>query len=299
MQRFFNEAVAVGKIRHSGIAKIFDVGFHQRGEAYLVMEFLDGESLSSRIRRAGRLPIGQLADVGRQIASVLEATHAEGIIHRDLKPDNVFLVRDAELASGERVKVLDFGIAKLVGSTGLTGTAGSMGTPAYMAPEQWKSSKRVDGRADAYSLGCLAFEMACGRPPFVAESVGEACNQHLNEPPPAIRSLVRELPSSLDELLARLLAKDPAQRPAMREVKTAFVALGEGQPNLFDATMMGGRRRADRAGLGGDGAPPSTPHLPAARRRSWARRRRPRDRNYRGWSRSPRLAWHVSPSATS
>ena len=237
VQRFFNEAIAVGKIKHSGIAKIFDVGFLPTGDAYLVMEFLDGESLGSRIARSGRLAVGQIADVGRQIASVLEATHAEGITHRDLKPDNVFLVRDAELDSGERVKVLDFGIAKLGDSTmGLTG-ASSMGTPSYMSPEQWKSSAKVDGRADLYSLGCLAFEMACGRPPFVSGSIGEACQLHLNEPPPAARSLVGDLPPELDALLTRLLAKEPDQRPAVRDVKAAFTVIGEHAPRPLDATM--------------------------------------------------------------
>src|SRR5262249_32653986 len=136
VQRFFNEAVAVSRIKHAGIAKIFDVGFHHSGRAYLIMELLEGETLTSRIRRSGRLSTWQLADVGRQIASVLDATHAAGITHRDLKPDNVFLVGDREL--GERIKILDFGIAKL--SAGSSGTSGSLGTPSYMAPEQWRNS---------------------------------------------------------------------------------------------------------------------------------------------------------------
>ena len=121
VERFFNEAVAVSKIKHAGITKIFDVGFRPSGEAYLVMEYLEGESLAARIKRVRRLPLAELADITRQIASVLEATHVEGITHRDLKPDNLFLVRDAELPRGERVKVLDFGIAKLSSGTGMTG----------------------------------------------------------------------------------------------------------------------------------------------------------------------------------
>ena len=116
VQRFFNEARAVSRIQHAGIVKIFDVGYHtQSGQAYLVMEYLEGESLGRRIRRAP-LSLAQVVDVGRQIASVLEATHAAGITHRDLKPDNIYLVPDRELASKERVKVLDFGIAKLSGT---------------------------------------------------------------------------------------------------------------------------------------------------------------------------------------
>src|SRR5687767_7527338 len=142
VQRFFNEAIASSKIQHAGVTKIFDVGFH--GErAYLVMEYLEGETLAARIHRLGQLPIEQVSDIGRQIAGVLDAVHKAGITHRDLKPDNVFIVPDAELARGERVKVLDFGIAKLTGASGmgLTNTSvSSMGTPHYMSPEQWKSS---------------------------------------------------------------------------------------------------------------------------------------------------------------
>jgi serine/threonine protein kinase len=160
VQRFFNEAIAVSRIKHAGIAKIFDVGFLPCGRAYLAMEYLEGETLTRRIRRSGRLSLGQLADIARQIASVLDATHQAGITHRDLKPDNVFLVRDAELESGERVKILDFGIAKLSGVSLTQPSIGTMGTPDYMAPEQWQDSRTVDWHADAYALGCLAFEVA-------------------------------------------------------------------------------------------------------------------------------------------
>ena len=222
IQRFFNEAVAVSKIKHAGIVRIFDVGFTTSGRAYLIMEFLEGETLSARIEKAGRLTIADVADIGRQTAGILAATHAEGVVHRDLKPDNIYLVSDAEMARGERVKILDFGIAKL-GNTNLTGSANSMGTPTYMAPEQWNHSGKVDWRADAYSLGCVAFEMCCGRPPFVANSIGEACAMHLQDIPPRARSLVPEIPEALDALLARMLAKSPDDRPAsMAEIAAGF-----------------------------------------------------------------------------
>jgi len=126
VQRFFNEAIAVSKIQHAGIAKIFDVGFHAQ-RAYLVMEFLEGESLAARIRRCGKLPLGEVADIGKQIASVLDAVHKAGITHRDLKPDNIFVVPDSELPRGERVKILDFGIAKLFATeSGSENTAAGM-----------------------------------------------------------------------------------------------------------------------------------------------------------------------------
>jgi serine/threonine protein kinase len=227
VQRFFNEARAVSRIQHAGIVKIFDCGFHTNGQAYLVMELLEGETLAARIARAGRLPLPEIADVGRQIASVLDATHAVGVTHRDLKPDNIYLVPDRELASRTRVKVLDFGIAKLSGT--LAGnsprTIGTMGTPAYMAPEQWGDASKVDWRADLYSLGCVVFEMATGRPPFQCTTIAEACAKHLSEPPPRAHTLA-DVPPALDDLLARLLAKQPAARPAsMEEVALELEAL--------------------------------------------------------------------------
>src|SRR5258706_6065668 len=109
VQRFFNEARVVSRIHHSGTVKIFDSGFHNK-RAYLVMELLDGESLTARIERVGMMGVAEACDVASQIGSVLAATHKQGVTHRDLKPDNIFIVKDDERASGERVKILDFGI---------------------------------------------------------------------------------------------------------------------------------------------------------------------------------------------
>jgi eukaryotic-like serine/threonine-protein kinase len=212
VQRFFNEAKIVSRIKHAGIVKIFDVG-NYRDHAYLIMELLEGEPLATRIHRSGRLAWQETIDIGRQIASVLDATHRAGVIHRDLKPDNIFLVVDHELASGERVKVLDFGISKLSGTmaSGSPKTVGTMGTPAYMAPEQWGDSGNVDWRADAYSLGCALFEMVCGRPPFVVHTIADACAKHLHAQPPAPGALAA-MPTAFDALIRKLLAKDPAER---------------------------------------------------------------------------------------
>jgi len=217
VQRFFNEARAVARIEHAGIVKMFDVGFHSSGRAYLIMEFLSGETLAARLRRAHRLSPRDTAEIARQITSVLDATHHAGVVHRDLKPDNVFLVKDRELASGERVKILDFGIAKLSGTlTGPT-TIGTIGTPAYMAPEQWSDSSTVDWRADVYSLGCILYEMASGRTPFAASSIAEACARHLNDVPGSLRGHAPDVPGELDALALRLLAKDPAARTGSLE----------------------------------------------------------------------------------
>lgn len=228
VQRFFNEARAVSRIQHAGITKIFDSGILPNGRAYLVMEFLDGESLATRIQR-GAVSRTALADIGRQIASVLDATHGAGITHRDLKPENVFLIPDREQPRGERVKVLDFGVAKLTGTLapGSPRTYGTLGTPMYMAPEQWGDASQVDWRADLYSLGCLTFEMACGRPPFPVKSVAEACAKHLNDTPVLASTLGRGIPPALDRLIAQLLEKRAEDRPrSMREVERAFESIG-------------------------------------------------------------------------
>ena len=226
VQRFFNEARAVARIQHAGIVKIFDDGFHTNQRAYLIMEYLEGETLAARLKRR-RIAPRDAAELARQIASILDATHHAGIIHRDLKPGNVFLVRDRGLASGERVKLLDFGIAKLSDTLATSPTtAGAIGTPAYMAPEQWSDSSTVDWRADAYSLGCMIYEMAAGRPPFASRSVAEACAMHLHAPPQPIRTHAASTPAELDALALRLLSKDPAQRASsIAELEQQLAAL--------------------------------------------------------------------------
>jgi formylglycine-generating enzyme required for sulfatase activity/tRNA A-37 threonylcarbamoyl transferase component Bud32 len=235
VQRFFNEAIAAGRIKHSGVVKIFDVGFHA-GRAFLIMEFLEGETLTARLRRGGRLSVGDVAEIGRQIVSILEATHAENIIHRDLKPDNVFLVHDTELDSKLRVKILDFGIAKL--GTGMTGTGESMGTPGYMAPEQWTHAADADALTDVYSLGCLIFELCCGRLPFVTKSIPMAYAQQMNDVPPRASSLIPDLPSELDDLLVRMLARSSKDRPAVCDVREAFARLVLSPPRGPDYFAM-------------------------------------------------------------
>ncbi|HND13315.1 MAG TPA: serine/threonine-protein kinase, partial [Pseudomonadota bacterium] len=157
--RFFNEARAANAIQHPSIVRVFDCGYTQSRAAYLTMEYLAGQSLRSRLDRAQKLSLSDTARVSRQVASALSASHRTGIVHRDMKPDNIMLVPDPELPGGERVKVLDFGIAKmsehLGGKPNATDSNVVMGTPAYMAPEQCKGAKLVTDRADVYSLGIM------------------------------------------------------------------------------------------------------------------------------------------------
>ncbi|HZJ66952.1 MAG TPA: serine/threonine-protein kinase, partial [Kofleriaceae bacterium] len=152
--RFFNEARAATAISDAGIVQIFDFGHHVDGSAYIVMEFLDGEPLDRRLKRVGRLFVPDALRLMRQVAGSVGAAHARGIVHRDLKPDNIFLVRDAEVAGGERAKIVDFGIAKLLGENLVkTLTSSVIGTPTYMSPEQCRGAGQVDQRSDVYALG--------------------------------------------------------------------------------------------------------------------------------------------------
>jgi len=233
VQRFFNEARAASGIKHPGIVEIFDFGYGPDGSAYIVMELLGGESLADRLRRVGRLPAATAIHVARQTAAALGAAHRAGIVHRDLKPDNIFLVPDAETAIGERVKLLDFGIAKLNdGALARTRIGAVMGTPYYMAPEQCRGAADLDHRADLYALGCVLFEMLCGRPPFVSSSTAELLGAHQHVAPPPPRSIAPDVPAPVSDLVLRLLAKDPAQRPPTADAVAGELATLGGQLGL-------------------------------------------------------------------
>ncbi|MBZ0232189.1 MAG: serine/threonine protein kinase, partial [Deltaproteobacteria bacterium] len=220
--RFFNEARAATAIADPGIVQIYDFGYHTDGSAFIVMELLEGEPLDRRLERLGRLPAVDALRIARQIATTLAAAHARGIIHRDLKPENVFLVRDNEVTSGERVKLLDFGIAKLTGdehATTKTQTGAIMGTPLYMSPEQCRGAGEVDHRSDIYALGCLLYHLLVGRPPYVGDGIGELLAMHLYETPTPPSVVLPFLGGALDLLVMRCLAKAPAERHAdMNEV---------------------------------------------------------------------------------
>src|SRR6185295_10181512 len=189
--RFLNEARAANAIRHPNIIEILDSGVLGDGTPFLVMELLEGQSLGGRLRSTGALAISTALDFAYQTASALGAAHKKGIVHRDLKPDNLYLVADPNDPERERIKVLDFGIAKLQqGASGAdsvkTRTGTLMGTPIYMSPEQCRGTKAVDHRSDMYSLGVIVYEMLVGHPPFVSEGFGELVNMHLNvQPTPA------------------------------------------------------------------------------------------------------------------
>ncbi|MEP6864624.1 MAG: serine/threonine-protein kinase [Deltaproteobacteria bacterium] len=231
VDRFFTEARAATAIRHPSIIEVFDFGYTEAGEAYLVMELLDGESLHAhlvRFKPAG-LPPQEAAFLARALANALVAAHAKGILHRDLKPANIFLVPDTEQPYGVRVKILDFGIAKLVDPTGQplgrshTIDGALIGTPRYMAPEQARSAKAIDHRADLYSLGCILYEMVVGEAPFPKGGSGEVIAMHLFEEVRPPRERVPGISPELDHIILRLLQKEPADRFASaQEVSRAL-----------------------------------------------------------------------------
>jgi eukaryotic-like serine/threonine-protein kinase len=207
--RFFNEARAAASIHHPGIVQIHNVGYHG-DRAYLLMERLRGEDLETRLRR-GPLALDRAIVFLRQTAGAIGAAHERGIVHRDLKPANLFIVEDPDVVGGERVKVLDFGIAKLTADTGAGRTQGVFGTPAYMSPEQCASTGAVDARADLYSLGCIFYELGCGRPPFGHGGL-ELIAAHLRDTPPPPRAIAPALPPAIEQVILQLLDKQPERR---------------------------------------------------------------------------------------
>jgi serine/threonine-protein kinase len=230
--RFFNEARAASMIEHPGIVEVLDCEVHSDGRAFIVMELLRGEDLRRYMERNGKLDGDLQGALGicRQMTAALAAAQAQGIVHRDLKPDNVFLHVPAGRAPVEPiVKLLDFGIAKLQGGGEAgthTRTGQLLGTPIYMSPEQCRGARQVDRPSDIYSLGCIMFELFCGRPPFVAEGVGDLMMGHISQPPPDPRDLSPRITPAIQQVLLRCLEKEPAARPVVSELAALLEAAG-------------------------------------------------------------------------
>ncbi len=207
--RLRQEWRALARLEHPCIVNVTDAGTSGNGVPFYVMERLDGETLSDRLRRDRRLPVTEALMVAAGVLDGLSAAHEIGIVHRDVKPPNIFLL------AGGGVKLLDFGIAKIASSSAevITARGVAIGTPRYMSPEQARGD-RVDGRADLYAAGLILFEMIAGRGPF--DDVSEANKlllAHLSQVPPRLASLVAGVPAELDQIVASLLEKDPRARP--------------------------------------------------------------------------------------
>lgn len=223
-RRFEQEGIATAKVRHPNAVSVTDFGVTKDGVAYLVMELLDGIPLAQELKEWRRLTPRRVGELLEPICDVLTEVHSAGLVHRDIKPENVFL---HQTRRGEVVKVLDFGIAKLVGENfteqNLTAEGWVLGTPAYMAPER-VSNRKYDGRADVYSLGVMLFEMLSGRRPFVAVDSDpmSMIMRHVRDPAPPLSSVWPEAPPELEQIVASTLQKEPVDRPTAAELAEAF-----------------------------------------------------------------------------
>jgi len=231
LARFRREAEVTSQLGHPHIVQVFDFGEAPTGEPYLVMEFLEGEDLEGRLRRAGRLPAAATAHIIKQIASALAATHGKGIVHRDLKPANVFVL--AVEGETDFVKVVDFGISKVkAATTRLTAAAAVMGTPNYMSPEQAAGRiDEIDGATDQWALACIAYELLAGRPPFVGDNIASLLYQVVHEAPSPLGAHALGLPPGIDAVLTRALAKKPTERfESVAAFSRAFESAASGVP---------------------------------------------------------------------
>ena len=223
VDRFLDEARAVNLINHPGVVRIFDFGETEDHIVYILMELLDGQTLANRLAdaqqgKSKRMSVLQIMRLVRQCAAAMAQAHEKSVIHRDLKPENIILVADGDVPGGERVKILDFGLARFLDSPERRTTAGvALGTPMYMSPEQCYGGD-LDGKSDVYSLGAIAFEMLCGQPPFTDPKPAKLMTKHVNEAPPALKSLAPTVPDEVAELVHLLLGKQAAQRPDMRQL---------------------------------------------------------------------------------
>ncbi|MCG8418605.1 MAG: protein kinase [Proteobacteria bacterium] len=236
-RRFAREARALSELRHPGIVHYLDYGVTASGERYMVMEWLRGHDLKSRLER-GPLSERDVIVLGLHVASALSAAHSCGLVHRDIKPGNLFLV-DGDV---HRTKLIDFGLVQMVSSTStLTPSGVLVGTPSYMAPEQALAERRIDGRTDLYSLGAVLFECLTGRTPFRGDCLMAVLAELHFEDAPRVRLWRPSVSDALDELIARLLAKQPDHRPgAADEVVSVLDELSR-SPECGDREPLLGR----------------------------------------------------------
>ncbi|MCX5731585.1 MAG: serine/threonine-protein kinase, partial [Deltaproteobacteria bacterium] len=230
LHRFQHEARAASQIGQENIVEVFDFGHTPEGEAYFVMEALDGESLARILHRDGPMAVSRALPIFLQICPALGAAHQRGIVHRDLKPENVFVLRRTD--GTDFVKVLDFGIAKGPGAPDakrLTRAGSIIGTPEYMSPEQ-ASATSIDQRSDVYAFGVLAYETLTGRLPFDGDTPLATLMKHQSDAPLPPRRLRPELPPEVEEVVLRALVKRPEGRQQSMEELASDLARLAAEP---------------------------------------------------------------------
>ena len=245
--RFFNEARAAARLHHPAFVEVFDCGIASEC-AFMVMEYISGESLTSCLKRETRMPVARAIGLTRVIAEAMAVAHENGIVHRDLKPDNIILPSDprSSRVGPHPVKILDFGIAKLnvAANLRMTKTGTLMGTPLYMSPEQCRGSVHLDGRSDLYSLGCILYAMLTGTPPFPREGDGIVLIAHLQDPVPPLEEHGVVVPPELEAVLMKALAKDPMERQQSMSALVAELDVADNSPGRG---TMPGREKATPA----------------------------------------------------
>ncbi len=247
-ERFFAEARTQARLHHPNIVTVYDL-IEEQGEFFIVMEYVSGRSCDELLKEnAGRgLGLGEAAGIFSQVLSALDYAHSEGVIHRDVKPSNVLLTADG------RVKLMDFGIALLVGDKRLTSSQASIGTPVYMSPEQILRPRTMDHRTDIYSAAIVFYEMLAGAPPFDAESMYEINKLQIEAPPPDLSALNPAVPPAVSAVVTRALAKNPDER---------FTSAGEMLRALREALPAGPGAATAPAPAAAPQALPSTLPMP-------------------------------------
>ena len=206
-RQFLKQMRKTADIRHENIVPVLEVN-NAAGRLFLVMPFIEGESLRSRLRREGRLPLSEAVGIARQVADALAVVHANDALHKDVKPEKIFL-------TGSRALLMDFGVSRAITrsiAATMTGSGITLGTPVYMSPEHARGGVEIDARADLFSLGCVLYEMLAGEPPFTGANAVTILKKMVSETPVPITTIRDSVPVEVDVALDHLLAKAPAAR---------------------------------------------------------------------------------------